>query len=134
MVENLDKHEAILEDLRMESEALRLLIAAYETYLATKRGASTQPDLFPAHTTRNGQSAAAGGTPLTLYEGSERILREVGKPLHVSVLVRKLAELGKKTTGNSLTGALAQDTKKRFRRTAPATFGLAEWPEKGVKP
>lgn len=128
MADNLDKHESTLEGLREEFEALKQLIDAYETYLATKRGLSNQGQLPLGHDVQNGHSSSE--VPITLYDGSERILRSYQRPLHVSVLVRELAKMGKITTGNSLTGALAQDKKKRFERVRPATFGLTEWSKK----
>lgn len=131
MVENLDKHEAILEDLRIEGEAINLLIKAYETYLATKRGTTgnKQTDLFPAHT-ENGHTALGSNRPPTLYEGSEKILRAAGKPLHAKIIVQRLAGMGKTTTVNSLAGSLGQDSKGRFERVEPGTFGLTEWSKK----
>ncbi|HKZ80923.1 MAG TPA: HTH domain-containing protein [Pyrinomonadaceae bacterium] len=135
MAENLDKYEAVLADLREERRALDNLIAALEARINAKRGASGQGTLLtPVVEHQNGYAGpTVSDKPITLYEGSEKILRAVGKPLHAKFLVLKLAEMGKITTVNSLAGSLGQDPKKRFERVERGTFGLTEWSKKGEK-
>ncbi|HAF21828.1 MAG TPA: hypothetical protein DCK93_02775 [Blastocatellia bacterium] len=63
---------------------------------------------------------------LTVVDATERVLREVGKPLHANVIVEKLREMGKETSAKSIAGTLPQDPKKRFKNLGKNLWVLVE--------
>jgi hypothetical protein len=128
MAENLEK--ALLAEWREERDELDKLIATLEKRIATRRGTTKQSDLFGDTSTGKTRTEVVvfnEDRPVTIPDGSERILRDVGRPLHAKKLVEGLARMGKVTTVNSLNGSLPQDPKNRFKRVAPSTFALREW-------
>ena len=61
---------------------------------------------------------------------AEKLLREIGTPLHVENIVIKLHERGINVQKASLIGTLSRKVKKRdvfVRGNRPNTYGLAEW-------
>jgi hypothetical protein len=129
MAENLE--ETMLLTWREERDELNKLISALEKRIAARRGGPNQADLFSGSQNGNKQVVVFNeDRPITLNDGCERLLRDAGRSLHAKVLVEGLARWGKKTSVNSVAGSLPQDPKKRFKKTAPSTFGLAEWENK----
>jgi DNA-directed RNA polymerase delta subunit len=72
---------------------------------------------------------ARGGTGgiISLVDGCEQILREEGKPLHLSAVISKLKEIGRETKATSLSSTLRKDNKKRFINLGQNIWGLTEW-------
>ena len=137
MAETLDNYDSVLADLRAERDELDRLISVLEAKAAAKRirplTVFRPASLFEGPTLISHQATATqtAHRPVTLYDGSEEILREAGRPLHVTILVRGLRErYGRDTSYKSLAGSLPQDPKQRFDRVAPNTFALSEWKHK----
>lgn len=59
----------------------------------------------------------------------EKVLRDANKPMHINILIARLAEMNRPTSVHSLSSTLRQDTKKRFDNIGGNTWVLAEWPD-----
>src|ERR1051325_6042380 len=73
-------------------------------------------------------SKSAGGG-ITLLNGTEEALRSVGEPIHADEILKRLADMGKKTNKSNLTRTLRQDTKNRFENLGDNKWALIEWSE-----
>jgi len=68
--------------------------------------------------------------PSSIAGRAATALRQAGRPLRIEELLRAIERIaGDKIAQATLVGQLARDVRKgrRFRRTAPNTFALAEW-------
>jgi DNA-directed RNA polymerase delta subunit len=64
---------------------------------------------------------------VTLVDGCEKILRDVGSPIHISRLINELKErFNKATNSPNLSGTLRKD--ERFRNLGKNLWALSEWP------
>ena len=112
-----------------ERAKLQRAIEALEALV--EPGNPQQIDLLPAVRS----SPAAGSGPPTYADAAEKILRSMGRPLHIATIMDAALERGwfpsKKDSGNrnfsnAVYAALAR-RKDLFRKTDPATFALCEW-------
>lgn len=69
-----------------------------------------------------------GHSGLTFFDGTDKILREANRPMHISEILPKLADMGKPTNAHSLSSTLRQDSKKRFENLGKNMWALREWP------
>lgn len=67
------------------------------------------------------------GGGISLVDACDQFLREAGKPLHLSVLIAKLGEIGRITSTPSLSSTLRKDNKQRFTNLGKNIWALAEW-------
>ncbi|MDQ6787786.1 MAG: hypothetical protein M3033_13340 [Acidobacteriota bacterium] len=51
---------------------------------------------------------------ISLCSGSEKVLEQAGKPLHLTEIIKELEKLGRFTDRRILNGTIRKDTKKRF--------------------
>jgi hypothetical protein len=77
-------------------------------------------------------STQGGG--VTILDATEKLLRDEGKPLHATVIVARLGDMGKTTNVKSIAGTLPQDSKKRFENLGANTWAITEWPESIKEP
>lgn len=70
---------------------------------------------------------------VSLLDGTEKILREANQPLHISILIPKLTDMGRTTNVHSMSSSLRQDSKKRFTNLGRNTWALTEWPDSILK-
>jgi DNA-directed RNA polymerase delta subunit len=59
----------------------------------------------------------------------ENVLRDSQKPMHINMLIARLAEMNRPTTVHSLSSTLRQDTRGRFENLGGNIWVLTEWPE-----
>ena len=111
-----------------ERAKLQRAIEALEALV--EPGNPQQIDLLPAVRS----SPAAGSGPPTYAEAAEKILRGMGRPLHITMIMdAALArgwfpskDPGDRNFSNAVYAALDR-RKDLFRKTDPATFALCEW-------
>ena len=121
--------EADAERAREAAELLRELIAV------TRRAEA----LLSGDPSPRGSGSLAG---LSLHDAAERVLEDVGMPLHARDLGARIKAAGwrhprsKVAKPHQIAHSLAAvlPKKPRFRRVAPQTFGLAKWDEEGLSP
>ena len=77
-------------------------------------------------------SVVASTTPtITILDGAEKILMEMGRELHAKAIADRLnTDFGKNTTAASVAGSLVQDSKGRFKNLGDNIWDLVERPEK----
>ena len=125
IVLTIREKKARLKELEREARELR-------SQLTAARDAVGGPP------TRGRRSGATRGTPRpprpvwpsSIAGRAATALRQAGRPLRIEELLRAIQRIaGDKIAQATLVGQLARDVRKgrRFRRTAPNTFALAEW-------
>lgn len=64
---------------------------------------------------------------LSIPDAAEQVLRQNGKPLHAREIAKRIKDIGVDTTAHNVATSLQRYVykKKRFKRTAPGTFGVA---------
>lgn len=130
LLEQREELDRMIAEMRRQKQftEMRRGIFSGSTTQATEQLRTQTPSPQVSAVTDNNAQFLRGGE-VTLVGGSEVILRNTGKPLHASILVDKLAEMGKATSVRSLNSTLISDTQGRFRNYGANTFGLTEWPE-----
>lgn len=71
----------------------------------------------------------------SVAQAIEIILNDAGEPLHVKRITERLRFLGYQTAESTVSGTLQTyaKKKKKFKKTAPATFGVLEKKSKAAK-
>ena len=131
--------ENLIADSRAKVDALEHQLEAVQHALEVERIVLSRFEAVP----RTPVSPAVGRRkpdavkffelrPGSLAFQAASILRKTGSPLHVKELANQLLVAGVKPTGKTpfkqiIVSALSRSA--AFARTAPSTFGLAEWVE-----
>lgn len=132
-VADLADADVAAEAARLRRDLLRLT-AEIDDFLARASGkrARAAAEEAPAYV------AAGSLAGLTLHEAARRVLRSVGAPMHVRELGARIKAGGwrhprsTRARPDQIEYQLAARLARRpdeFRKTAPNTFGLAEWPD-----
>ena len=125
-----------MAELQYELGALRTELEEFDRIIADGEGALLRivnTIVNNRHDSDGQLGGVTGDAPAlrfeksTIAEASETVLAEAGTPLHVTDIFRRLLAGGLQLRGHnptvSITCALNRDEK--FRRVAPATYGLA---------
>ena len=102
---------------------LRTTLAAQEAYLQAQQD---MLKLLPRDSTRDGSFALR---PNSVLAKTRDIIREAGKPIHISVILEKLGKPVTKDSRSSLSGSIGWYVRRNeiFTRPLPNTFGLIEF-------
>jgi hypothetical protein len=111
-----------IEKQELKISQLRIELAAEEAYL---RAQHDMIKLLP----RDSRDAAASLRANTDLARARDFIREVGKPVHVAEILKKLGKEITKDTRASLAGSIGWYVRRDeiFTRPAPNTFGLREF-------
>jgi len=111
-----------IEKQEMKISQLKVELAAEEAYL---RAQQDMLKLLP----RDSRDAAASLRANTDLSRARDLIREAGKPLHVSEILKKLGKEITKDSRASLAGSIGWYVRRDeiFTRPSPNTFGLREF-------
>jgi len=107
--------------LRKEIESKRKELEAIEQDLK---------DLEAAQAVLDGKPRKSTSASRTIAEGTETILKRVGKPMHAREITSELhSRYGKDHSKQTVISALTRYVSKgvKFSRPKPAIFGLLDW-------
>lgn len=118
--------ETFIEDLQEEA---RQFVANNNRTSATDPPPPPKADPVAAHAdAKTFRPRQRKDGQITLGDGTEKIL-ETARKMHVSKIVVKLAEMGRKTNVKSLSSTLLQDPRKRFAPMGGNVFTLTRYYE-----
>lgn len=124
--------ERRIEKQRRENDELLERIDYHRRLLATGQGRlAALEEALQILRKDSGEPVLRPGT--TLHKVAE-ILREAGRPLHISAILPKLGKEVNRKTRATLTGSLGTYIRNKmiFDRPAPNTFGLIEFTKTGA--
>lgn len=139
----MDKTQAYLEtlstlrrdltDAEAHTQRLRDAITVIERLVAPQSELFVGGSIRPTGTVRMTivNPLAPSLTRMTMIQAAETVLRDAGRPMHISEIIGHMKNRGFHYPGKdsalraSLTGSM--ERKDVFRREAPATYGLSIW-------
>ena len=105
------KKVSLLKEINKIDDAISVIKSLIQTDLPDE---NFQQKNKP-HRVRKGAILTRKANNITLTDGTEQILREAGKSLHIDEIVKRFkTQFGRETTNRSLNSTLMQDSKKRF--------------------